>query len=420
MKFEFIANACGIFTGSKGTKILCDPWIDNGVFDGSWFHYPPLKTKFRNIKNVDAIYLSHIHPDHYDERFFKYDLNTPIILLDQEPNFLKKKLIQKGYKNLILIKDKKTIKFKEFKLTIFKAFSGHIYEENFIGNLIDSALVLESGKTKAINFNDNTPTLKYSKILKKKFSKIDLAMLNYNAAGPYPSCFDNLTINQKKVKSEKILERNFDHLIKIIKILKPDAVLPFAGSYILGGKEGIKNNYLGTTTIEKCSDYLKSKFKNKSKIKIICLNENNSYDIKQKKILKKYIPIDYIHKKNYEKKILKHKYPYQLDKQPNSTILKKDLMTASEKLKERVKRFGVDFQTNVFIKLNNSNKEIRIIKGKKRKNILVCKMDNRLLRRILDRRSHWNNVEIGAHINFYRKPDKMEPDIHRALCFLHL
>ena len=80
MKFEFIANACGIFTGSKGTKILCDPWIDNGVFDGSWFHYPPLQTKFRDIKNVDAIYLSHIHPDHYDERFFKYDLNTPIIL----------------------------------------------------------------------------------------------------------------------------------------------------------------------------------------------------------------------------------------------------------------------------------------------------------------------------------------------------
>jgi len=281
-------------------------------------------------------------------------------------------------------------------------------------------LVLESNKIKAINFNDNTPTLKYSKILKKKFSKINLAMLNYNAAGPYPSCFNNLTIDQKKIKSQKILERNFDHLVKIIKILKPDAVLPFAGSYILGGKEGVKNSYLGTTTIEKCSDYLRTKFQNQSKIKVICLNENNSYDIKQKKILKKYIPIDYLHKKNYEKKILKRKYPYQLGKQPNPIILKKDLMIASDKLKERVKRFRVNFQTNVFIKLNNSKKKILIIKGKQKKNILVCKMDNRLLRRILDRKSHWNNVEIGAHINFYRKPDKMEPDIHRALCFLHL
>jgi UDP-MurNAc hydroxylase len=420
MKFEFIANACGIFTGSKGTRILCDPWIDDGVFDGSWFHYPPLRTKFKELKNIDAIYLSHIHPDHYDERFFKYSLNTPIILLDQEPNFLKKKLIQKGYKNLILIKDMKSLRFKEFKLTMYKAFSGHIYEENFIGNLIDSALVFESGEFRAINFNDNTPTLKFSKILKKKFSKIDLAMLNYNAAGPYPSCFDNLTIEQKKSKSKKILNRNFNHLVKIINILRPKTVLPFAGSYILGGKEGIKNSYLGTTTIEKCYDYLKNKYKNQLKINIICLNENNSYDIKNKKILKKYIPIDYLHKKKYENKILKIKYPYELDKQPNLINLKKDLLIASAMVKERVKRFNVDFKTNVYIQLNNSNKKFLVIKGKKKNNILVCKMDNRLLRRILNKKSHWNNAEIGAHINFFRKPDKMEPDIHRALCFLHL
>jgi len=420
MKFEFIANACGIFTGSKGTRILCDPWIDDGVFDGSWFHYPPLRTKFKELKNIDGIYLSHIHPDQYDERFFKYNPNIPIILLDQEPNFLKKKLIQKGYKNLILIKDMKSLRFKEFKLTMYKAFSGHIYEENFIGNLIDSALVFESGEFRAINFNDNTPTLKFSKILKKKFSKIDLAMLNYNAAGPYPSCFDNLTIEQKKSKSKKILNRNFNHLVKIINILKPKTVLPFAGSYILGGKEGIKNSYLGTTTIEKCSDYLKNKYKDQLKINIICLNENNSYDIKNRKILKKYIPIDYLHKKKYENKILKIKYPYELDKQPNLINLKKDLLIASAMVKERVKRFNVDFKTNVYIQLNNSNKKFLVIKGKKKNNILVCKMDNRLLRRILNKKSHWNNAEIGAHINFFRKPDKMEPDIHRALCFLHL
>ena len=31
MKFKFIGNAGGIFQGSKGTKILCDPWIIDGV-----------------------------------------------------------------------------------------------------------------------------------------------------------------------------------------------------------------------------------------------------------------------------------------------------------------------------------------------------------------------------------------------------
>ena len=72
MKFEFIGNACGVFHGTEGSKILCDPWIVDGVFEGSWFHYPPLTTKIEDLQDVDAIYVSHIHPDHYDERFFKF------------------------------------------------------------------------------------------------------------------------------------------------------------------------------------------------------------------------------------------------------------------------------------------------------------------------------------------------------------
>ena len=33
MKFKFIGNAGGVFYGNKGTKILCDPWIVDGVFE---------------------------------------------------------------------------------------------------------------------------------------------------------------------------------------------------------------------------------------------------------------------------------------------------------------------------------------------------------------------------------------------------
>ena len=50
MKFKFIGNACGIFLGSNGTRILCDPWIIDGVFEGAWYHYPPLKTKIKDLK----------------------------------------------------------------------------------------------------------------------------------------------------------------------------------------------------------------------------------------------------------------------------------------------------------------------------------------------------------------------------------
>ena len=163
-----------------------------------------------------------------------------------------------GYENLIEIKNNETKLFNEFKLTVYKPFSKHIFEESLLGNLIDSALVLDDGISKAINFNDNTPDLNSCKMLNKKFKKIDFAMLNYNAAGPYPSCFNNLSIKMKKIEHRRILKRNFDHLCKIIPILNPKTILPFAGSYILGGKHHYKNSYLGTTTLEDCAKYQKN------------------------------------------------------------------------------------------------------------------------------------------------------------------
>ena len=283
MKFKFIGNACGIFTGSEGTQILCDPWIVDGVFEGSWFHYPPLNTKIKDLQSVDAIYVSHVHPDHYDDRNFEFKKDIPIIILNEGPNFLKKNLEKKGFTNLIEIKDNETQKFREFNLTLNKPFVGHIYEESLLGNLVDSSLVIENDGIIAINFNDNTPNGKACIELKKKFKEIDFALLNYNAAGPYPSCFNNLSIEEKKSEHSRILKRNFDHLCSVIPLLKPKNVLPFAGSYILGGKNYYKNEYLGTTSVDVCADYLK---KNLSfKTNVVCLRENQTFDILNQKSL---------------------------------------------------------------------------------------------------------------------------------------
>ena len=51
---------------------------------------------------------------------------------------------------------------------------------------------------------------------------------------------------------------------------------------------------------------------------------------------------------------------------------------------------------------------------------LKCTMDPRLLFRILTRDAHWNNAEVGCHIDFHRVPDVYDPDLHTMLSFLHI
>lgn len=416
MKFEFIGNAAGIFHGSEGTKILCDPWIENGVFGGSWFHYPPLQTKIKDLQEVNAIYLSHLHPDHFDQRFFKFDKKIPIIILDEGPNFLKKNLLNLGYTNLIEIKSDETIKYNEFELTMFKPFVGHIFEESILGNLIDSALVLTEGSVSAINFNDNTPDLKAAEKLSKKFKNIELAMLNYNAAGPYPSCFDNLTTEEKKNEHDRILKRNYDHLCKLIPVLKPKTVLPFAGSYIIGGKNYLKNNYLGTTTWDQCRQYLEANCNFNSKF--ICMREKQIFDIFNQELNSDYTEIDKKHMQDYILEIKNHKYDYEYDTEPDLDVLRKDIDEASIKYKKRIEKFNLSINSNVYFDLNNE--KIKVLDGLDKKRELICKMDNRLLRRILDKKSHWNNSEIGTHISYHRTPNKMDVDLHTSLAFFHL
>ena len=416
MKFKFIGNAGGIFTGSKGTKILCDPWIVDGVFEGAWYHYPPLKTKLSDIQNVDGIYVSHVHPDHYDERNFDFPKDMPLIILNEGPNFLKKNLINKGYNNFIEAKDNETIDFKEFKLTLYKPFTKHIYEESLIGNLIDSALVLENDGVTAINFNDNQPDENACSFLKNRFNNIDLAMLNYNAAGPYPSCFDNFTAEEKKIEDQRILKRNFDHLCNIIPILQPKSVLPFAGSYIIGGKNYYKNDYLGTTTWDECAEYLNKNLKFNSKV--FCLRENQTYDIKNQKQLEKYEKLDVNEMKQYIQSLKDKKYEYENDQMPDISELKDNINLASTRFKDRVKRFNIELKSNVYLKIYDE--DVQIVKGKEGDRHLYCDLDLRLLNRILHKKAHWNNAEIGTHINFKRIPNKMDPDVHTCMSFFHI
>jgi UDP-MurNAc hydroxylase len=47
-------------------------------------------------------------------------------------------------------------------------------------------------------------------------------------------------------------------------------------------------------------------------------------------------------------------------------------------------------------------------------------MDYRLLKRIVNRQAHWNNAEIGCHVDFIRTPNTYLPDVHTMLSFFCL
>lgn len=67
MIVKYIYSACLQITTSTIT-ILTDPWFTEGAYDGAWYQFPTIDP-FEFIQEPDYIYISHIHPDHYDHLF---------------------------------------------------------------------------------------------------------------------------------------------------------------------------------------------------------------------------------------------------------------------------------------------------------------------------------------------------------------
>ena len=424
LSFEFIGNACGIFTGSRNTRILCDPWLVDGVFDGSWCHYPPLTTQFEDVADVDAIFVSHLHPDHFDVRNFDFDRQKPILILNHGPNFLRRQLIEMGFVNIVEFEDGVSAPFREFMITIFAPFTRHNFHEAKVGNLIDSAMLIECDGVSAFNANDNTPTPEACAELRNRFGTIDLAMINYNAAGPYPSCFSNLSNDEKTSEHQRVLFRNFEYIHKLVEVLKPRYILPFAGAYVLGGKLSKLNQYLGTTTWDICANELN--LRGLTSTQTLCLRENDVFNVGTGESNRAYVPIDEIAMARYVEDISSMSYPYQSDSAPLLDVLLDDIEVASKGMHERMLRYSISSPTCIYLELEGTRCQIHPIFERHAQPVqsdsssLTCSLDPRLMRRILDRVSHWNNAEIGCHVEFVRSPNIYEPDLHTALQFFHL
>lgn len=257
LKLTFITNACALYE-QDGYRLLSDPWLVPGAF-GTWVHDPPLRTKPEDVATVDALYISHIHPDHLCEKTLQvFPRDVPIVTLKDRLSLAFKKLKELGFVNVQAIEDKESVEFGPFRLTIFGPFAKHPHHEEAceLGNIVDSALLIEAGGVKVLNSNDNTPSLEAASWLSQDYGPFDLAQLNWNNAGPYPACFDNLSHDEKLAEASRCLVRNLRHMRDVARLLGARRTMPFAGTYKLGyGLEHL-NQYLGACSAADAAAYL--------------------------------------------------------------------------------------------------------------------------------------------------------------------
>ena len=414
---------------NKKIRILIDPWV-NTANEGSWagtkngnkFVFESLKEK-----QVDFIYISHLHTDHFDKKFLK-DLKNhqkkkfKLIIKKFKDNRLKNHLISCGFnkEQIIDIKEFEVLNLSEkTKFIILPQESSSNTPSHYIKYDLDTSCVYIDENVRLYNQVDNAYSVTDLKKIMKKLKKIidikfDLAFIPYCAASEFPQSFINL--NRKKEKIEVISSR-IKKFIDIGESIDCNTVIPAGGSYHLDNIFSKLNNYLAVPEFRVINN-LFNKYKSR-KFKIVDTNKNfflaNNYKIVPKKnFFTKYFKSQLSSDK---RNIGYNKIRNKFSAEKISNILKK--------LERKLPDFKKNLynKTNTEIEINVWNKQPLLIKNLKRKEPkikhkvffdkrkkiqLKVHLYYKLLLGIIYNQVSWN--EVQNHCLFERRPNKYDPD----------
>lgn len=445
MRIQYISSACTLIEHDS-IRILCDPWLTEGIYYGSWYHYPLPALTAKDFQDIDYIYISHIHPDHCDvESLKQFPNTTPILIHDYQEKFLLNLLKRVGFQRIIEVLHHEPYFFSDqFQVEILAAdncdptkcgrwFGCHLQEAPTKSTQIDSLAVFSGDGQVAVNTNDCPFDLAKDvcNYILSKYSKIDFLMVGYSGAGPYPQCMLNYTDSEKLVRASAKKQSFLFQAISYIQALQPKYFLPFAGQYTLGGRFSELNAFRGVPELEELPQIFSELLaKASSKSQLVLLNSGEWFDIPTQKASAAFDPPDPQKRKHFIEENLKNKKMIyeQISELPSFEDLTKKMENAYQHLVYKQKEFGFFSSTSVYVDIGQpilfqipyDKSGFQTTKREEMKEPFVqIKLDPRLLGLILDRKAHWNNAEIGSHLRFERRPDIYERGLYNFLSYLH-
>jgi UDP-MurNAc hydroxylase len=166
----------GFIVSHAGIRLLIDPWF-YPAFLGAWFPYPDNRQLLAEVTGggFDALYLSHAHEDHFDDRLLsQLDRRLTVLVPRYRSKAMTRRLTALGFQHLVFLghRDQHTLA-DGFTVTMLLDTS---HKE-------DSGLLLDLGGFRFLDLNDCNTSLS------ELPTGIDLLAAQYSGAMWYPNCY---------------------------------------------------------------------------------------------------------------------------------------------------------------------------------------------------------------------------------------
>lgn len=447
MKVRYLSSAA-IVVEDGADKILCDPWLVDGAYYGSWCHYPPHDFQPEDFNDVDYIYISHIHPDHFHPSTLqRMDPDIPVVIHDYANDYLKAEIEALGYEVQELPHDERVHLAGDLHINILAAdacdpeLCGNFFgcnwytDESSDGSAqVDTMAAIDDGEYVVVNMNDCPyPMAERSmRQIKDSYGDIDLVCHQYSAAQFYPQSMTDYSHEEKvEAKQEVILEKQ--RLAKeFITLFDTDYYMPFAGEYTLSGALSGLNKYTANPPRIQAYNYFVQNL-DPDDHRCVFLNSDEYIDLETGEVSAPYDPIDPVEKRRYiEEELADREFTYESDEMPTVEELETYLPDAYSNLEDKRTDWGFESETTVLVQLRGDTYQEISMNGDGYEVVespdldsydgyVKFDLDPRLLKRIFEgpEHAHWADAKIGSHLGIAKQPDIYERGIYEAMSAFH-
>ena len=427
--------------------LLCDVWLSDGIFDGSWVHYPPLSHPDELLAGATHVFISHIHEDHYDVDALGRVARDAILLIpDVYPNHLMAATLRRlGFQDVRMLKPEAPSEVGPGlsvevvgRMNAFGQELEHYDQGDLPSMVIDTGVLIRGDDVVIVLLGDNVPYCpEDAGESLERMKQCDLLGFSYNgAASDYPLCYDNLTDAAKRaIANEREDKRELANLA-LIERIGPKALLPYSSEFALRGpmakqfalwcgdewwanKTKAVERYASTTGVPAFALYegdsltvtprgCESDRASSVPPPLIELAEQLYSPIPNPR--ERFRPV---HDAAEIESLLAQAAPHMFDRMDRYG-LKSDWRLVLELDDLKGERWCLDLKRRRWARVTSG------IEPAFERPTLCCRCEGNYLAALLRGESHWNNAMISFNLHWTREPNVFDRALYDALNFFHV
>jgi UDP-MurNAc hydroxylase len=254
MKVTHLSNSFLVVEAGT-TRLVCDPWVGMAN-EGGWQSFPEYEPRALHalVKTCDAVYISHLHADHFDPAFLRASglITKPFLIKHYANRTLERRLRALGATDITLMEPFTPVRLGNFELTLVPQMSSNSSAlEDEVNYDLDTSLILHDGQHTFFNQVDNPLSLENYETVRafitERYGNLDLACFVTGAASGYPQAF---TAIDRAAEQQRVIRQSLKRFSAIMEIMRPRIYFPAGGTYLVPGRYHSLNRHIAQPSFE--------------------------------------------------------------------------------------------------------------------------------------------------------------------------